>query len=596
METKRILISPSTAEIDAEVKQARRNPLERWFWLVVPLVILVSAALQIYSVAGECQTWDEGIHIASGYAYLTRGDFRWNQEHPPLVKLVSALPLLLAHPQLPVDTDGWRKLDETQVGVSFLYHNQTSADTLLLTSRGTTILLSALFLAGLAALVRRRFGAQAALLALCLCAFDPNLTAHARYVTTDFPVAVFYFFAAFLWMEYLLERRFRTLGVAAVAFALALATKFSAVLLIPTLAALYAVRWWQTRTTFSWRRDLAAAGVFTAATALIIGLVYWPETVRCWSGTVPALAATVKRGNFSGDLLYRAGVWFHLPAHAFFTGLAKVADHNSSGHSSYLLGMRSERGWWYYFPIVFAVKSTMAALAALAILVAAGCSAAFQTLRRAGSRTPPASSTALFVWCGLLIPPVLYFGFSMTSAINIGMRHILPVYPFLYVAVAAWLAGSSRRRAALCAMAVLAALQIFEYASIAPDYLAFFNRLAGGPGGGPRYLVDSNIDWGQDLKKLKKWLSANGTDTVTILYFGNGDMETYGIRTRPFPAPLDEKGWKSLDGYAVASVTPLYGVYVPLDWLAPLRLRDPVAKVGWSLYVYDFHSRPVVDN
>jgi hypothetical protein len=138
------------------------------------------------------------------------------------------------------------------------------------------------------------------------------------------------------------------------------------------------------------------------------------------------------------------------------------------------------------------------------------------------------------------------------------------------------------------AMLLLAGLQIAECAWISPNYLAFFNALSGGPGNGPRYLVDSNIDWGQDVKKLKKWLAAHGTDTARVWYFGNAPMDYYGIRAEAFPDPLDEKGWNAIRGYAVVSVTVLHGVYVPLNLVAPLRLREPVAKVGWSLYVYDF--------
>jgi hypothetical protein len=179
----------------------------------------------------------------------------------------------------------------------------------------------------------------------------------------------------------------------------------------------------------------------------------------------------------------------------------------------------------------------------------------------------------------------------MTSAINIGMRHILPVYPFLYLATAVVLTRANGWRWAGITAVALAALQIAECATIFPDYLAFFNAISGGPGNGPHYLVDSNIDWGQDVKKLRDWLRAHGTDTARIWYFGNAQMDHYGIRADGFPDPLDEKGWNAIDGYAVSSVTVLEGVYVPLNQAAPLRLRDPIAKVGWSMYVYDFRKK-----
>jgi len=159
------------------------------------------------------------------------------------------------------------------------------------------------------------------------------------------------------------------------------------------------------------------------------------------------------------------------------------------------------------------------------------------------------------------------------------------------VAAALLVERAFSKRGARYAMVALGALQIAECAGIAPDYLAFFNVVSGGPGNGPRYLVDSNIDWGQDVKKLKKWLEAHGTHTAFIAYFGNAQMPDYGLDARNFPGPSDQKGWDELDGFAVASVTPLQGVYVPLDLLARLRLREPIAKIGWSMYVYDFRKR-----
>src|SRR5262245_53411722 len=140
-------------------------------------------------------------------------------------------------------------------------------------------------------------------------------------------------------------------------------------------------------------------------------------------------------------------------------------------------------------------------------------------------------------------------------------------------------------------MLALGALQIAESASITPHYLAFFNALAGGPGRGPEYLVDSNIDWGQDVKKLVKWLDAHGTRRVWCFYFGNAQLDYYGIADQGMPPDMDQQGWERLDGFVVANVTPLEGVYVPLADLAPLRLREPVAKVGWSMYLYDLRKR-----
>jgi hypothetical protein len=357
-------------------------------------------------------------------------------------------------------------------------------------------------------------------------------------------------------------------------------TKFSAVLLIPTLTVLYAVRWAQRPREFPLRRLAIAAGTPLAMLLVAAVVVYWPETVRCFTTGVPLLADVVNRQNVVGDALWRVGSALHLPAHRFLTGLNSVAEHNAGGHASYLMGLRSDKGWWYYFPVVYAVKSTMAALAATALLVLAGIWRGM----RGGFRNLPIMAI------GLIIPPVLYFVLSMSSGINIGMRHILPVYPFLYVGLAA-VFGVPRSLKVAAPMLALAALQIAECASIAPDYLAFFNALAGGPGNGPLYLADSNIDWGQDVKKLVKWLDSRGTRRARVFYFGNAQLRYYGVEELGYPGPRDQQGWDEIDDYCVASVTPLMGNYVPLEELAQLRLREPIAKVGWSMYVYDLRKR-----
>jgi hypothetical protein len=549
------------------------------FWPAVVSILAIVGALEVRSARGETQTWDEGIHISAGYSYWKFGDYSWNVEHPPLVKMVSTLPLvLMGLAAEPNGADGKRK-DQVRYGVDFLYKNRRDADSILFAARSANILLTLLFAAAVAWWTRRRYGPAAGLAAAALCAFDPNLIAHGRYVTTDFPVTVFFFFACVLWVEYLEQGSLRRLLAAAAVIGLALITKFSAVLLIPSLVILYAACWVRRPKEFSIRRAALAAGTVAATVVLMVAVVYWPETLRCWRTKVPQISSLVVRGNPTGEILYYLGRKLHLPAHAYLFGLNAVADHNAGGHSSYLLGMRSETGWWYYFPVVFAVKSTMAALAAAVLLLAA---ALWQVWKREWI-TP--------MTLGLALPPLIYFLFSMTSGINIGMRHILPIYPFLYVGAAAWLATGTNGRPGIYVLGTLVALQIGECGRITPDYLAFFNELAGGPGRGPQYLVDSNIDWGQDVKKLGLWLDAHGGKRrARVYYFGNAQMRYYGIDEMGYPEPLDQKGWDAIDDYCVANVTPLQGVYVPLNSLAPLRMREPVAKIGWSMYVYDLHK------
>jgi predicted membrane-bound dolichyl-phosphate-mannose-protein mannosyltransferase len=178
------------------------------------ILITTMGVVEVRTALGEAQTWDEATHIWSGYAYLTQGDYRWNPEHPPLVKLMSALPLLWVKPNLPVDSEAG-KPTSFQVGIDFLYKNRVPADTMVFAARSMTILLTLCFGLALAWWTRRRFGAAAGLVALCFYAADPNLIAHGRYVTADVPLAAFFFLSCVLWTDYLLSGRFRDLTLAA---------------------------------------------------------------------------------------------------------------------------------------------------------------------------------------------------------------------------------------------------------------------------------------------------------------------------------------------------------------------------------------------
>jgi len=172
------------------------------FWVLLSAILAAAGTIELRTALGETQTWDEGIHIWSGYAYLTRGDYSWNTEHPPLVKLVSAIPLLRLGLAAPPSV-GRPEPNEVTAGREFLYANRRDADTILISARSANILLTLLFLAAVAWWTRRRWGWAAGILAAALCAFDPNLIAHGRYVTTDYPLTAFFFFACVLWVEYL---------------------------------------------------------------------------------------------------------------------------------------------------------------------------------------------------------------------------------------------------------------------------------------------------------------------------------------------------------------------------------------------------------
>jgi hypothetical protein len=290
-------------------------------------------------------------------------------------------------------------------------------------------------------------------------------------------------------------------------------------------------------------------------------------------------------------VLYAIASHLRVPAHAYWLGLQSFVDHSQSGHVSYLFGERSLRGWWYYFPVAIAVKTPTATLLLLLISACAGLYI-LAAKRKTIDPTRPAART-LRSWA-LAAPAVLYLLVSMMSSVNIGVRHLLPIYPFVFVGVSAFVWGPLRHvwpasTPALLALAV--PLQIFESANVFPDYLAFFNSPSGGSTQGPRYLLDSNIDWGQDLKKLKRYVEDNRIDSLCLAYFGSADTSYYGLNAPGVPATSEVEQRKSLDCVVAISVMHLYDMFSPPGSAEWLREKSPDARIGHSIYVYDLRKQ-----
>lgn len=211
----------------------RMTGAAKFFWPAVGTILAVLGVVQVTSVRQESQTNDEAAHLVAGYSYWKTGDFRLNPEHPPLSKLLAALPLLALKPDLKLLPESWNSADEYALGKEFLYRNRIDADTLLFAGRSVTILFTLIFGFVLAIWVRGRFGAEAAIFSLTLFAFDPNIIAHGRYVTSDLLVAFFIFASAISFQGYLEKPALSAALRTGLLTGLALATKHSALLLFP---------------------------------------------------------------------------------------------------------------------------------------------------------------------------------------------------------------------------------------------------------------------------------------------------------------------------------------------------------------------------
>ncbi|MBI4169764.1 MAG: glycosyltransferase family 39 protein [Acidobacteria bacterium] len=546
-----------------------------WEARAVPaaLILLAILALQGVLFIGEAsQTSDEGAHLAAGYSYLVTGDFRLNPEHPPLIKQIAALPLLplrLSFPWGPL----WDTSEEWNIGRIFVHENRRPNDTILLLGRlpilGLSILLGwAMFHWG-----RRLFGARGALLGLSLYVLDPNVVAHSSLVTTDLGVTLFIFLAVYAlwrWSEAPAPRRLLAVGVMTGG---AFASKFTSFWLLPILgllgAVLIAARSPLPQRPWTGRSPLLSGGGRTARriVALILAALL-----------ASAVAAAVVVICYGGG---------GLPAYA--QGLARGLAHSGSGHMAYLMGEYSETGWWYYFLFAYLVKTPIGIL----LIVAASIAALLLGSRRG-------FKDEMFLW----LPVLTLIAITSLWKVNIGLRHLLPVYPFLYLSAGRLASlrpgGAGRRslaRAAPAIIAVGAAWSLFEAASIAPHYLAYFNQLVGGPKNGHLYLLDSNLDWGQASKALRRYMTAENLPVIYCSFSGNSDPWYYGVRYQYTPGSGNLTNPKTRlarvpDGLPreILAVSPmiLHSVHFSdRDLYAWLKGRQPIATPGYAYLVYD---------
>jgi 4-amino-4-deoxy-L-arabinose transferase-like glycosyltransferase len=469
---------------------------------------------------------------------------------------------------------GWVRHELAAFGHEFLYNNRVDAGMMLARARTIAAALTLLLAALLACWTANRFGLVAGLIALGLFALDPNFIAHGHVAGNDAPLALMVFATVAVWLAYLENGRWRYLLLSGVLLGLTLVTKFSGVLVIPAMLLLLLIQRWRQEATTT--QAVLASTVVATIAALAISVVYWPATVEAFQKG-PRLEELADPSIGTGKLLQWMGRDTSIPAHPFLAGVQRLAQ-GTGGHHSYLLGRTSMQGWWYYFPIAMAVKSTTVFLLLLGV---AGVIAARRFVTRRGRDVP-------LVWYALAIPPVLFMAAAMATPKDIGLRYVLPVYPFLMAYIAGMLGrpARSRRRGMIWLLLAVATVQVYENARVFPHYLAFFNTPSGGPENGPRYLLDSNIDWGQDVPKLGRYLERIGyRGPMCVAYFGNAFWGYHHVRWGPEPVEGRQNNC-----LAAISATLLYGVYSATDDYAWLRRTEPVARVGYSIYLYDLRA------
>jgi hypothetical protein len=571
--------TPAAPAIDSREGRAARFVTAG---LLVPALLAALVLVQTFLFRrSTCETYDEFTYLRLGIRIYRYNDFASlaSPMCPPLPILLEYwLPSLRAE-AMP-DTEGW----EMQVPGLIRQGRMLTAVTI------GVPLVWVIY----AKLARRREWLVGAL-GGGLAALSPSLLAASSIATTDACFVLFALIALAAIHRWQLRPTRGRLALAGAAIGLAIASKQTGLFLFPVMLAELLIWTFARRGGFTsadafvrsiadaaWRLVVLVALAFVVDWSLYEFAVGAPFSSMINHAFIPVFVPMIANQFPGGDaFLERVGQL--RPPLAIDTFVGQL-EHATTGHAAFLMGRYSATGWWYFFPVAIAIKSTPAELLAFAL-------AALQATRRRTWLDP-----ARRLW---LVSLGVLLGMGMASKLNIGHRYMLLLYPLAVLLAADTLGQFALRRPGRAALAggVLLAWQAVSAVGIAPHYLSYFNSTIGGPYQGYRYLVDSSLDWGQDLPALRRELEARGYRKVALNYFGTASPRAYGLRSTGF-SPWDQNREMAECDWLAISATRLQGVYGGSSELRRRFEALPSIRVGYTIFLYDLKDpkvRAVVD-
>jgi len=565
---------------------------KRGAWTAVFALLVMQAALVAFVVHRESLTFDEDDHIFAGYMMQKTGDYGLNPEHPPLVKLLAALPLLGRNLWTPPLQGRDFKIEAYLDGRDFLARNDGPSQHLLFRMRLTAGLLALALSLVVFLAAREWFGTGAGLIALVLVVFDPNILANSALVTTDIGVSLFFLAGIYTFYRYVKQPSLARLLLAGIAAGLLLATKHSGILLAPMLLLLIG---WEivsapkgTRGKLALRLSGAFAVIVVVSVAVLWSFYGFRYAARpnglLLSTSLSGYAAPLSHFNSAAIL---AIARLHLLPESYLMGLVDV-KRMAQGYPTYIFGKVYAHGQWWYFPFVILVKTTLGMLA----LVALAAFAIFTGRLRKGREL-----------AFILLPWLVYLAVAILAGMNIGSRHILPLY-----ALAAILAGagvvalssssspSTNRRWAWVGGALVFA-HIASSLAVFPNFIPYANEAWGGQRNVHNLLSDANVDWGQQLLQVKQWQDKHPTEECWFAYFARPEIDpaVYGIHCHALPTI--DTFWlggsdivpPEIHGTVLISAGDLSGCEWTSDSMNPYRSfqsLQPVESIDSGVFVY----------
>ncbi len=523
--------------------------------LITGVIIVSAVVLAFASVWNDSPIVDEIPHIGAGYSYVQKGDFRLNPEHPPLAKDLAGIALsFLTINQSAFQTQHWLNEINGQwnFGRNLIFNSGNDAILMARVAKMPMLLFFIFSAIIIFHWARKIYGDKAGLLAVFLFSFSPTVLAHSRFVTTDIPALFGILLGTYFFVRFLENQTKTNFVLAFVAFGIAQLTKFSLFLLNP-LFIILAIGWGLANSKrdgseIQGKANSVIKTLFLTAMIIVLGYVtivspiYSLHTINY--PKIRQKADTIYLLNSYGNKTYSEKViWasdkpFLRPLAQYGLGLLMVTQRNIGGNTTYFLGEIKGVAWKKYFPVVYFIKEPLAfwGLVAMALL-------SWTILLRPNRYKAKHwiknhfSEFAMFVWL------IIYWYASITANINIGVRHLMPIYGFVFILLSGQLIDISKKinkKFLLTAYHLLLTIflgwYLFENLKIFPHYLTYFNQTAlfrpswvseGQVGGGHLYVVDSNIDWGQDAKRLADWVDKNNISKISLDYFGWSDAGYY---------------------------------------------------------------------
>ena len=599
-------------------------------------IILAGFCLSFFAVAGDfwsdrlsgaALTSDEVPYLGTGYYALSEGRYFLNPEQPPLAKDIAAMPLLFLHIKHPViiENGAFRSIEDIDpakveparfprllelnngaglYGSQLLFSVGNDADLLALLGRGAVCLTNFFLLFCLYLSVRKVAGQKVALLSLALITFSPFTLAHIPLIATDMMAALLQLLTLASFSLYLQSlahgdtapRRF---WAAAGWLAAALLTKFSSVAVIPALllgGAIYLVQtlgFWRAIRIYLWR-----FASLLAASSVMVVLVY---AFHVRNSTAGEMAVQIDRYyNLEYLPLWGAGILKSVASAGIFgralveyaIGLCMVLWRlGNVNQTTYFLGSlyQSEGAGRWYFPILYLTKLPLGLLALNLVVLGAGL---FILAKKKTAALAKLFSNSFLLLLASFV--YLYGMIAMDQSLNIGLRHLLPLILAASILTAYGLVSCQQVRIAwvlrvehlaVCAVAAMFVASLISF----PGYLSTYNTFGGGRESGYQIATDSNYDWGQDIKRLAKWVQSEPAGTIYADLFTPADL-TYYFPDRVVPFDITESPAPKSGDYIAVSVQVLqnnqYQTGLPYSERYSSLPKRLVSRIGDTIFVY----------